>query len=189
MRTVAAVALLGAHGHAHHVRRHTTATPRHRGVYLYVREHVVRRFGVRAAGRDIVRDGLRYRRSTDREVVRSTHVMERMLHPVVRVIAAPVAIADTPSATSTAQTPITATPAPASGLEACIIAHESGGDSQAVNGQYSGIGQWSPAQWAADGGTAYGQSPLDASAAEQQQILASEGTAGMQQQQGQYDGC
>jgi hypothetical protein len=75
------------------------------------------------------------------------------------------------------------------GLEACIIQHESGGNPQARNGQYEGLGQWSPAAWAQDGGTQYAPSPLGASAAQQEAVLRSEGGAGMRQQQGQYDGC
>lgn len=76
-----------------------------------------------------------------------------------------------------------------SGLEGCIIEHESGGNPQAANGQYEGLGQWSPAAWAEDGGTQYAPSPSGASAAQQEAVLNSEGAAGMQQQQGQYDGC
>lgn len=169
------------HAPAHHKRLRTWATPRHRGVYLYVRERVVRRLGARAAGRDIVRDGTRRgRKSTDRAVVRSTHVLERMLHPSRTTTSAgvPVATVDAPATTTTGD-----------GMEQCVISHESGGDPSAVNGQYSGIGQWSATQWAADGGDRYGSSPLDASYSEQEQILASEGDAGMEQQQGQYDGC
>lgn len=76
-----------------------------------------------------------------------------------------------------------------SALEACIISHESGGNPQATNGQYAGIGQWSPAAWAQDGGTRYASSPLGASYAEQEAVLRGEGEAGMRQQQAQYDGC
>jgi hypothetical protein len=76
-----------------------------------------------------------------------------------------------------------------SGLASCIIQHESGGNPQATNGQYQGLGQWSPAAWAQDGGTRYAPSPAGASAAQQVAVLNSEGAAGMQQQQGQYDGC
>ncbi len=76
-----------------------------------------------------------------------------------------------------------------SGLEACVIQHESGGNPQATNGQYEGLGQWSPPAWAQDGGTQYAPTPLGASAAEQEAVLNSEGAAGMEQQQGQYDGC
>jgi hypothetical protein len=75
------------------------------------------------------------------------------------------------------------------GLAGCIIQHESGGNPQARNGQYQGLGQWSPAAWAQDGGTRYASSPLGASAAQQEAVLNSEGAAGMRQQQGQYDGC
>ena len=75
------------------------------------------------------------------------------------------------------------------GLAGCIIQHESGGDPQATNGQYEGLGQWSPEAWAEDGGTQYAPSPLGASAAQQEAVLSSEGAGGMQQQQGQYDGC
>ncbi len=82
---------------------------------------------------------------------------------------------------------ITATPA--SALASCIIQHESGGNPQAVNGQYSGIGQWSPYAWSEDGGRRYASTPLGASYNEQVTVLMGEGAAGMQQQQGQYDGC
>jgi hypothetical protein len=79
--------------------------------------------------------------------------------------------------------------ASSSGVEGCIIQHESGGNPQATNGQYQGLGQWSPAAWAADGGTRYAPSPSGASAAQQEAVLSNEGAAGMEQQQGQYDGC
>ena len=75
------------------------------------------------------------------------------------------------------------------GLAGCIIQHESGGNPHARNGQYEGLGQWSPAAWAQDGGTRYAPSPSGASAAQQLAVLNSEGAAGMRQQQGQYDGC
>lgn len=75
------------------------------------------------------------------------------------------------------------------GLAGCIIQHESGGNPQATNGQYQGLGQWSPSAWSADGGTRYAPTPSGASAAQQQAVLSSEGAAGMEQQQGQYDGC
>jgi hypothetical protein len=77
----------------------------------------------------------------------------------------------------------------ASGLEACIIQHESGGDPKAVNGIYEGIGQWEHSRWISDGGGRYAESPLGATYAEQEIILRGEGEAGMIEQQGQYDGC
>lgn len=78
---------------------------------------------------------------------------------------------------------------PASALAACIIWHESGGNPQAVNGQYEGIGQWSPAAWALDGGLRFASTPLGASYSQQVMVLNGEGTAGMIRQQGVYDGC
>lgn len=76
-----------------------------------------------------------------------------------------------------------------SALEACIIRNESGGDPNAVNGQYKGIGQWSPWSWSHYSHGKYGPSPLDATYAEQEKVLRGEGEAGMIEQQGQYDGC
>ncbi len=76
-----------------------------------------------------------------------------------------------------------------SSLEACIISHESGGDPNATNGQFEGIGQWEPSRWASDGGTRFSSTPLGASYAEQEIILRGEGETGMREQQGQYDGC
>jgi hypothetical protein len=81
-------------------------------------------------------------------------------------------------------------PKPAmSALEACIIREESGGDPTAVNGQYEGIGQWSPSSWDQWSQGRYGNTPLDASYVEQEKVLRSEGEAGMIREQGVYDGC
>ncbi len=76
-----------------------------------------------------------------------------------------------------------------SSLEACIISHESGGDPNAVNGQYEGIGQWSPTSWRINGGTRYSSTPLGASYSQQEAVLRGEGEAGMIREQGVYDGC
>lgn len=95
------------------------------------------------------------------------HLNYRRRHP-------PVAVVASPGLSSHAQ---------------CIIAHESGGSPNAVNGQYEGIGQWSPTAWAEDGGLRYASTPLGASLAEQERVLMGEGDARMSQQQGQYDGC
>lgn len=78
---------------------------------------------------------------------------------------------------------------PIGALEACIIREESGGDPNAVNGIYSGIGQWEESRWKSDGGLRYGETPTDATYAEQEKVLRGEGEAGMIDQQGQYDGC
>lgn len=81
-----------------------------------------------------------------------------------------------------------ATPAP-SGLAACIIRAESGGNTQAVNGQYHGIAQWSPTIWARDGGLKYASDPLGATYAQQLQVLET----GLRNHGGgdwqPYDGC
>jgi len=60
---------------------------------------------------------------------------------------------------------------PASGLAVCIIHAESGGNSQAVNGQYEGIAQWSPSSWAGGGGLRFASTPLGASYSEQVIVL------------------
>lgn len=59
-----------------------------------------------------------------------------------------------------------------SGLAACIVHHESGGNPQAVNpnGHY-GIGQWDHATWRAHGGTKYAPTPLGASYNQQLLVL------------------
>jgi hypothetical protein len=119
-------------------------------------------------------------------VIASTEVLARMLALVVVSPAPTTAAAPAPSqAAAVTQTAY----APASGLEACIIYRESGGNPQATNGIYSGLGQWSAAAWAQDGGTRYASSPLGASASQQEQVLASEGVVGMLAQQGAFDGC
>lgn len=57
-------------------------SPRHRGVYYYLRRHVVRKYGVRPAGRNILRDGRSDERAvTDADIVMSIGVYERILHP------------------------------------------------------------------------------------------------------------
>jgi hypothetical protein len=112
---------------------------------------------------------------TDTKIIHSTQILHRML-----------AVTSAPSAVVTA----TAFPsASSSSLEDCIISRESGGDPEAENGPYSGIGQWSSASWAQDGGGRYASSPTQASYAEQAQVLQAEGGAGMAAQQGAFDGC
>lgn len=77
---------------------------------------------------------------------------------------------------------------PVSALARCIIQRESGGDPQAVNGQYEGIAQWSPSSWLGGGGGRFAPTPLGATYSEQVQIL----NAMLPAQAGQwtpYDGC
>lgn len=77
-----------------------------------------------------------------------------------------------------------------SALEVCILEHETTGrDPNAVNGIYSGIGQWEQGRWVSDGGLRYAPTPTEATYEEQERILRGEGEAGMIAQQGVYDGC
>lgn len=78
---------------------------------------------------------------------------------------------------------------PANALVACIIHYESGGNPDAVNGQYEGLGQWSPTAWANDGGLRYASSPLGASYSEQVAVLNQEVVDGTTAQQTNYDPC
>ena len=78
---------------------------------------------------------------------------------------------------------------PASELASCIMYREATDNPEAVNGQYEGLGQWDATAWAEDGGLRYASTPLGASYSEQVAVLNNEGTAGMEQQQAQWDGC
>lgn len=179
-------------------------TPSHRAEYLHAYHAVRDRFGPREAGCNLLeRRGSCHVRPTDANIKQSLAVLYRDLAPPPIQPVAPIAhmasIANAPaSASVTMPAQSSVTPAPTSspsrassgsGLESCIIAHESGGNPQAVNGQYGGIGQWSPEAWAQDGGTKYSSSPTGASYSEQLAVLHGEGAAQQVQQQGQYDGC
>jgi hypothetical protein len=160
-------------------------TGRHFGVYRYLYRHARAQFGS-AVGCELMYSC--HGRISDAKVHDSIGVLQRMLWPApvrhYRVVSYRNAAYH-----STATSTTSSVSAPSSSLEQCIIEHESGGNAQAVNGPYEGEGQWSPSAWAQDGGTRYAASPLGASAAQQEQVLAGEGAAGMAQQQGQYDGC
>jgi LysM repeat protein len=73
-------------------------------------------------------------------------------------------------------------------FQACVIARESGGNSQVMNGSgHYGLYQFSASTWAA-----YGGNPADfghASAAEQNQVFANAMAAGGQSNWAPYDGC
>jgi LysM repeat protein len=70
----------------------------------------------------------------------------------------------------------------------CVVAHESGGNAQVMNGTgHYGLYQFSASTWAA-----YGGSPADfgnASVAEQNQVFANALAAGGQSNWSAYDGC
>jgi hypothetical protein len=153
----------------------------------YLREyHAVRHhFGPRVAGCNLIeRRGSCHKKVSDADLVRSIGVLGRTLRPP-----APVVVYHSTASSAVSVAPAIGSTAPASGLEACIIRKESGGNPSAVNGQYGGIGQWNAAAWAQDGGTRYASSPLGASYAQQEQVLRGEGASTMARQQGQYDGC
>jgi len=135
--------------------KHPTA--RHRGVYEYLYRHTSKKFGRRAPGRDIVRDGLRRRSVRDADVVRSIGVLERMLAPPPPVSEASPVTAGVSVASS------------GSPLPTCTWQPESGGDPSAVNAS-SGAGgyyQIMPSTWAAYGGSG---APQDAPMSEQTAI-------------------
>ena len=77
---------------------------------------------------------------------------------------------------------------PESWLASCIIQRESGGNPQAVNGQYTGLAQWSPSSWAGGGGTRYSSTPLGASYSEQVTVL-NDMLPSQASQWTPYDGC
>jgi resuscitation-promoting factor RpfE len=144
-------------------------TSRHRGVYFYLRRHVIKKYNVDAAGRNIAVHGMRSGRSaSDADIVQSNTVMERELAPsppapVALVAAQPVTPTTEPAATYSASGGYT--------IPASIVQCESGGNYSAVNPS-SGAGgayQILPSTWTAYGGTG---SPQNASPAEQGQIAA-----------------
>lgn len=162
-------------------------TAQHRRQYLADYHNVRHLFGAQEAGCNLLeRKGSCHARATDEAVVRSLGVLSADLAPpstpAPTVVASPTTTTDPTSVGSSGA-------ASSSGHMACIIQHESGGDPNATNGQYGGIGQWSPEAWAQDGGTQYAASPTAASYAQQAQVLASEGDAQMTAQQGNFDGC
>lgn len=127
---------------------------------------VVRLHGKQAAGRNIVNRGVKYKGSparpaTKHEKAKSLRQLRRLAHPWTVAVPAPPSRppAGVMSASST------------SGLAQCIIRVESHGNTQAVNGQYSGIAQWSPTIWARDGGLRFASSPTGASYEEQVYVL------------------
>lgn len=123
--------------------------------YLEVRERYVEEFGVRAAGRDIVRDGYReqngdVRPATRDEVVESTERMERDLTPAGTAVAAP---SEAPSE-APAEAPAQAPASSAGGGLAATAQCESGGDYSAVNpAGYYGAYQFDMQTWQSVGGS------------------------------------
>ncbi len=144
-------------------------TARHRGVYEYLYRHASQKFGHRAPGRDIVRDGLPSRSAGDDDVVRSIGVLERMLVPPPPVSEASPTVAGAS---------VAAVPSSDSPLPVCTWQPESGGNPSAVNPS-SGAGgyyQIMPSTWAAYGGTGAPQNaPMSEQTAIAQKIYHSQG--------------
>jgi hypothetical protein len=160
-RFIAAVAVLvlaGATG--------AQARPSLTSKYQHAYWQVVRMHGKPAAGRNIINRGYKAkgkpaRPATKHEKAKSLRQLRRLAHPWTIVV--PVPPAQPPSAVmATSST---------SSLAQCIIRVESGGNTQARNGQYTGIAQWSPTIWARDGGLRYASSPTGASFEEQVAVL------------------
>jgi LysM repeat protein len=90
--------------------------------------------------------------------------------------------------TTTAATTTTTSSGSAGSFQACVIARESGGNPQVMNGSgHYGLYQFSAGTWAA-----YGGNPADfghASVAEQNQVFANAMAAGGESNWAPYDGC
>jgi hypothetical protein len=148
-------------------------TGRHFGVYRYVYRHALHKFGEAKVGCELVYT-CTSKRVTDDVVVGSTHTLERMLHPPQH------------SFHATAHAPVEMVDP---GLESCIINAESTWNSQAVNGDHEGYGQWDPDAWARAGGLRYAPTPLDASPSEQIAVLNNEVRLGITSMQTDFDPC
>jgi hypothetical protein len=138
--------------------------------YLEVRERYVEEFGVREAGRDLVRDGYRtqsgnVRAPTRAEVVRSTERMQRALNPPEQRVV---------ETDSTAEAPAEAPAASTGGALSATAQCESGGDYSAVNpAGYYGAYQFDQQTWDAYAPQGYaGTNPASAPPAVQDAAAA-----------------
>lgn len=132
---------------------------------------VKKRYGTRAPGRNICRFGVKLTnhkivKATPKQKVRYYNTLRRLLRPppahLTKYAGGP---PNAPSGTLTSRYK-------PSGLAACIVSHESGGNPNATNGQYHGIAQWSAEAWARHGGHKYAADPLGASYDQQLQVLS-----------------
>lgn len=125
----------------------------------------------RACGRNIVQSGWKEKGKPAKEpnrkqVAKWSRALNRLNHPMVYLNTRGV-----PPRTPTANGAATPAYSP-TGLAACIVNVESGGNSQAVNGSYSGIAQWSNEAWNRHqkaGGHYFSSTPLGAT--KQQQLV------------------
>ncbi|MET0604208.1 MAG: transglycosylase family protein [Baekduia sp.] len=140
---------------------------------------VAKKHGDRAPGRNIRRLGVRYRwhskdrqrahwatrPARERELARSIRQLRLLLNPKPFLAVSAGSPFVPPAGTATARYAPT-------GLAACIVHHESGGDPDAVNGSHTGIAQWDPHAWAKMGGLKFAPSPLGATYQEQLHVLS-----------------
>jgi hypothetical protein len=134
--------------------------------YLELRDRYVKRFGVQAAGRDIVTDGYRLRNGRVREATRAE--VRRSIDGMVTQLQPPAAA--TASATPAATTTTTTTSSASSSTVQC----ESGGDYSAVNpAGYYGAYQFDQSTWNAYAPAGYqGVNPASAPPAVQDAAAA-----------------
>lgn len=147
------------------------------------RVHVVHRFGPRAPGRNICRRGVvfnprrhQYRMAVQHGFhVRPASVVEKAKYLAqLRHLLAP----PPPYLMGSGRPPghppagVFGRSYAPTGVAACIVSRESGGNPQAVNGQYHGLAQWSPEAWSRMGGHRYASDPLGASYEQQLRVLS-----------------
>lgn len=156
---------------------------------------VQHQFGRRAPGRNIVRWGFAPGQGvTDDQVVASLAVLRSMLAPPPASQSGASSSPQQGSSQSQGGGPSDGsstgqTQSAGSGLAGCIVQRESGGNSQDVSGQYSGLANWSQEAWAQDGGTQYAASPTGATPSQQMSVLNSALASGNASQWTQFDGC
>lgn len=108
----------------------------------------------------------RVRRATVIERAKYLSQLERLLHPAPAYLSV---VAGSPAHLPGGTLSPSYTP---TGVAACIVERESGGNPQATNGQYHGIAQWGHPAWVKDGGLKYSYDPLGATYEQQLLVLS-----------------
>lgn len=135
-----------------------------------VRMAVIAKHNKRAPGRNICRYGVRH---SDGTIVPAKYSQKKRYLFQLRVLTNPVPYLNV-SAVPPSQLPagtLSASYSP-SGLAACIVRVESGGNPTADNGTHQGIAQWSPEAWERHGGKQYASTPAGATYQQQLQVLS-----------------